>query len=163
MGVNSVTLVGRAGRDPEVRYFESGSMVANLTMAVNRRSRDDEPDWFNLEIWGKQAQVAADYVKKGSLIGIDLQGFIRTKNAENVLINSAWEEKKQALALTHYLKADGVEAEFLTGESNLTAAAKILESYGPKEVIITHKDGVLVYADGQIYEEPFKLKKVIVI
>ena len=70
MGVNSVTLVGRAGRDPEVRYFESGSVVANLTMAVNRRSRDDEPDWFNLEIWGKQAQVAADYVKKGSLLGI---------------------------------------------------------------------------------------------
>jgi single-strand DNA-binding protein len=70
MGVNSVTLVGRAGRDPEVRYFESGSMVANLTIAVNRRSRDDEPDWFNLEIWGKQAQVAADYVRKGSLLGI---------------------------------------------------------------------------------------------
>ena len=70
MGVNSVTLVGRAGRDPEVRYFESGSMVANLTLAVNRRSRDDEPDWFNLEIWGKQAQVAADYVKRGSQLGI---------------------------------------------------------------------------------------------
>jgi len=69
-GVNSVTLVGRAGRDPEVRYFESGSMVANLSMAVNRRSRDDEPDWFKLEIWGKQAQVAADYVRKGSLLGI---------------------------------------------------------------------------------------------
>ena len=70
MGVNSITLVGRAGRDPEVRYFESGSMVANLTLAVNRRSRDDEPDWFNLKIWGKQAQVAADYVRKGSLLGI---------------------------------------------------------------------------------------------
>ena len=70
MAINSVTLVGRAGRDPEVRYFESGTVVANLTMAVNRRNRDDEPDWFNLEIWGKQAQVAADYVKKGSLIGI---------------------------------------------------------------------------------------------
>ncbi|BEV35497.1 single-stranded DNA-binding protein [Synechococcus sp. M16CYN] len=70
MSVNSVTLVGRAGRDPEVRYFESGNMVANCTMAVNRRRRDDEPDWFNLEIWGKQAQVAADYVKKGSLLGI---------------------------------------------------------------------------------------------
>ena len=70
MGVNSITLVGRAGRDPEVRYFESGSVVANLTLAVNRRSRDEEPDWFNLEIWGKQAQVAADFVKKGSLIGI---------------------------------------------------------------------------------------------
>ena len=70
MAINSVTLVGRAGRDPEVRYFESGTVVANLTMAVNRRNRNDEPDWFNLEIWGKQALVAADYVKKGSLIGI---------------------------------------------------------------------------------------------
>jgi len=70
MSLNSVTLVGRAGRDPEVRYFESGSVVANLTLAVNRRSRNEEPDWFNLEIWGKQAQVAADYVKKGSLLGI---------------------------------------------------------------------------------------------
>jgi single-strand DNA-binding protein len=70
MGVNSVTLVGRAGRDPEVRYLESGSVVANLTIAVNRRSRDDEPDWFNLEIWGKQAEVAANYVRKGSLVGI---------------------------------------------------------------------------------------------
>ena len=70
MAINSVTLVGRAGRDPEVRYFESGTVVANLTMAVTRRNRDDEPDWFNLEILGKQAQVAADYVKKGSLIGV---------------------------------------------------------------------------------------------
>ncbi len=70
MSINSISLVGRAGRDPDVRYFESGSVVANLTMAVNRKSRDDEPDWFNLEIWGKQAQVAADYVKKGSLLGV---------------------------------------------------------------------------------------------
>ncbi len=70
MSVNSINLVGRAGRDPEVKYFESGSIVANFTLAVNRRSRNEEPDWFNLEIWGKQAQVAADYVRKGSLLGI---------------------------------------------------------------------------------------------
>ena len=67
--MNSITLVGRAGRDPEVRYFEDGKVVANFSLAVNR-GRDQEPDWFNLEIWGKQAQVAADYVKKGSLIGV---------------------------------------------------------------------------------------------
>jgi single-strand DNA-binding protein len=67
--MNCITLVGRAGRDPEVRYFESGTMVANLTLAVNRR-KDEDPDWFNLEIWGKQAQVAADYVRKGSQIGV---------------------------------------------------------------------------------------------
>ena len=70
MEINTINLVGRAGREPDVRYFESGSIVANFTLAVNRRSREEEPDWFNLEIWGKQAQVAADYVKKGSLIGI---------------------------------------------------------------------------------------------
>ena len=70
MEINTISLVGRAGREPDVRYFESGSTVANFTLAVNRISRSDEPDWFNLEIWGKQAQIAADYVKKGSLVGI---------------------------------------------------------------------------------------------
>ena len=69
-GVNVAAIVGRAGRDPEARYFESGSMVANFTLAVNRRSRNDKPDWFNIEVWGLQAQVAADYVRKGSLLGI---------------------------------------------------------------------------------------------
>ena len=39
-------------------------------MCIRDRSRDEEPDWFNIEIWGKQAQIAADYVRKGSLIGI---------------------------------------------------------------------------------------------
>ena len=68
--MNSITLIGRAGRDPEVRYFEDGKMVANFTLAVNTYKRDDEPDWFTLEIWGKQAQVAADYVRKGSQIAV---------------------------------------------------------------------------------------------
>lgn len=76
MSINIVNLVGRAGGDPEVRYFESGSVKCNLTLAVNRpTSRDDKPDWFNLEIWGKTAEIAANYVKKGSLIGI--QGAIK--------------------------------------------------------------------------------------
>ena len=70
MEINTINLVGRAGREPDVRYFESGSTVANFTLAVNRIGKSDEPDWFNLEIWGKQAQIAADYVKKGSLVGI---------------------------------------------------------------------------------------------
>jgi single-strand DNA-binding protein len=68
--MNCITLVGRAGRDPEVRYFESGSVVANLTLAVKGRGRDAETVWFPLQIWGKQAQVVADYVRKGSLIGV---------------------------------------------------------------------------------------------
>ncbi len=71
MSLNVVNLVGRAGRDPEVRYFESGSVLCTLSLAVDRRSRNsDQPDWFNLKIWGKTAEIAANYVKKGSLIGI---------------------------------------------------------------------------------------------
>ncbi len=71
MGLNTINLVGRAGRDPDVRYFESGSVLCRLTLAVDRRRRNsDEPDWFNLEIWGRTAEIAANYVRKGSLIGI---------------------------------------------------------------------------------------------
>lgn len=68
--MNSITLVGRAGRDPEARYFESGTMVANVNLAVKGRGRDAETVWLPLEIWGKTAQVAVDYVRKGSLIGV---------------------------------------------------------------------------------------------
>ncbi len=71
MAINTVTLIGRVGGEPDVKYFESGSVVCKLTLAVNRRSRNsDEPDWFNLELWGKTAEVAANYVRKGRLIGV---------------------------------------------------------------------------------------------
>lgn len=71
MSLNVVNLVGRAGFDPEVKYFESGSVLCEVAIAVNRpTSRDDQPDWFNLKMWGKTAEIAANYVKKGSLIGI---------------------------------------------------------------------------------------------
>ena len=70
MNINVVTLVGRVGADPEIKYFESGKVVCKLRLAVNRRSRNDEPDWFNLELWDKTAEVAGNYVRKGSLIGV---------------------------------------------------------------------------------------------
>ena len=71
MGLNVVNLVGRAGAMPEIVHFESGTVKCKLPLAVNRRSRNnDKPDWFNLEIWGRTAEIAGDYVKKGSLMGI---------------------------------------------------------------------------------------------
>lgn len=71
MSLNSVTLVGRVGGDPDVKYFESGAVKCRLTLAVNRPSRNnDQPDWFNLELWGREAEVAANYIRKGSLIGV---------------------------------------------------------------------------------------------
>ncbi len=69
--INHVVLVGRAGRDPEMRYFESGKVVTTFSIAVNRPVKDAQTDWFDIEIWGKQAEIAGEYVKKGSLIGIE--------------------------------------------------------------------------------------------
>lgn len=71
MSLNVVTLVGRVGGDPDVKYFESGTVKCKLTLAVKRQTRNsDEPDWFTLELWGKTAEVAGNYVRKGSLIGV---------------------------------------------------------------------------------------------
>lgn len=71
MNINVVTLVGRVGGDPDMKYFESGSVKCRLNLAVRRRSRNsDEPDWFTLELWDKTAEVAGNYVRKGSLIGV---------------------------------------------------------------------------------------------
>jgi single-strand DNA-binding protein len=71
MSINVVTLVGRVGQDPDMKYYESGTVKCKLTLAVNRRSRNqDKPDWFTLELWGKTAEIAGNYVRKGNQIGV---------------------------------------------------------------------------------------------
>jgi single-strand DNA-binding protein len=71
MSLNVVNLVGHAGAAPEIIHFQSGSVLCKLPLAVKRLSRNsDQPDWFNLEMWGKTAEIAGNYVKKGGLIGI---------------------------------------------------------------------------------------------
>ena len=69
--VNSVVLVGRAGRDPEMKYFESGRVKTSFSVAVNRPTKEKETDWFDIELWGSQAEIAGEYVRKGSLIGVE--------------------------------------------------------------------------------------------
>lgn len=72
--MNSVVLVGRTGRDAEVRYFESGKVKASFSVAVNRwdaKSKSEVTDWFNVDVWDKQAEFAGEYVKKGILVAID--------------------------------------------------------------------------------------------
>ncbi len=68
--VNLVQITGRVGQEPDVRHFESGAMKTSLTLAVKPPYKSETPLWFDLEFWGNVAQVAADWVKKGSTIGI---------------------------------------------------------------------------------------------
>jgi single-strand DNA-binding protein len=71
--LNTVTIVGRTGRDPEIRYLQSGTQVAAFSLAVDGWSKDDaEPvtHWIDVKVWGKPAQVCADYLRKGQMVGL---------------------------------------------------------------------------------------------
>lgn len=70
--INNVVIIGRVGQDPEIRYFDSGSVKARFSVAVDRNfSRENRiTDWFNIEVWGKQAEFVGEWVKKGSLMSI---------------------------------------------------------------------------------------------
>lgn len=103
-------------------------------------------------------------------VGLDVQGFVRVcedgrptaalrraqdTSSRQALVFRQWPDMTEGLALVTYLKVDRAEAELLTGQSDLQAAARQLASYGPREVVVTQSSGVTVYADGQVYEAPF--------
>lgn len=82
MNLNVVNLVGRVG-SKEVKIFDSGKTLCKLTLAVRRSSKNDQPDWFNLELWGRNAEIAGDYVQVGGLIGVQGSLKIDTWNDRN--------------------------------------------------------------------------------
>lgn len=92
---------------------------------------------------------------RATFIGLDVQGFVRIRTGNGQLAYDPWLEMSRVLALVDVLKSDAVEGEFLTGEKDLHAIARKLASYGPKEIVLTHKDGLLVLANGKTYERPF--------
>ena len=72
--MNTATIVGRAGQDAEIKYFESGKVKTTFSLAVNRfdsKTKTEVPDWFNIEVWDKQAEFAGEYVKKGREVAVD--------------------------------------------------------------------------------------------
>jgi sugar/nucleoside kinase (ribokinase family) len=98
---------------------------------------------------------------KGGYLVADAQGFIRIIDQDQKLIHAPWPEKKKVLSMIDVFKADSVEAESLTGEKDLKSAAQILTGWGPKEIILTHRDGILVYAEKQYHEARFLPEKLI--
>jgi sugar/nucleoside kinase (ribokinase family) len=89
------------------------------------------------------------------LLALDVQGYVRVVTEEGRLRYEAWPEQAAVLALVDILKTDAVEAEFLTGHADIRAAADALAAFGPREVVLTHKDGLLVRANGRYHEAPF--------
>lgn len=73
--MNRTILVGRLTKDPELKYTPQGNAVATFTLAINRtftnQAGDREADFINVVVWRRQAENAANYLKKGSLAGVD--------------------------------------------------------------------------------------------
>lgn len=82
--VNKVILIGNLGKDPEVRYMPSGDAVANLTLATSENWTDkgsgdkkEQTEWHRVAFFGRTAEVASQYLKKGSKIYVE--GSLRTR------------------------------------------------------------------------------------
>ena len=88
-GVNKVILLGNLGKDPEVKYSQSGMAVARFSLATSERAKDkdgnwqDKTEWHNLVAFGRTAEVAGEFLKKGRTIYIE--GALRT---------SSWDDKE---------------------------------------------------------------------
>jgi single-strand DNA-binding protein len=89
MSVNKAILVGRLGRDPETRYTSGGQAVANFTLATDETFKDrsgerqKRTEWHRIVLWGKLAEIAQQYLKKGQLVYIE--GRIQSRQ---------WEDKR---------------------------------------------------------------------
>ncbi|EPU1811122.1 single-stranded DNA-binding protein [Listeria monocytogenes] len=83
--MNRVVLVGRLTKDPDLRYTPAGVAVATFTLAVNRtftnQNGEREADFINCVVWRKPAENVANFLKKGSMAGVD--GRVQTRNYED--------------------------------------------------------------------------------
>jgi len=98
---------------------------------------------------------------KNALLAADAQGFVRVIAPDGTLVYAPWPEKEEVLSHIDILKADAVEAQALTGEADLRAAAQAISGWGPREVVLTHASGVLVWAAGQFHEAPFRPRELV--
>lgn len=93
--------------------------------------------------------------ERSKRLALDVQGFVRVVTPEGRLAYEAWPERDLVLGMTDILKTDAVEAEFLTGTADIHEAARVLAALGPREIVLTHRDGLLVLAEGHYHEAGF--------
>ena len=94
-GVNKVIIVGNLGNDPDTRYMPSGSAVTNLSVATNESWKDkqtgeqkDRTEWHRVAMFGRLAEIAAEYLRKGSQVYIE--GRLRTRKWQDQGGNDRW-------------------------------------------------------------------------
>ena len=128
MSVNKVILVGRLGRDPETRYTSAGQAVCNFTMATDEsyKSRSGErqkrTEWHRIVLWGKLAEIAQQYLKKGMLVYVE--GRIQTRQ---------WDDRSGNKRSTTEIVGNVMRMLTARGEAAAPGAAPDLESQLPEE------------------------------
>jgi single-strand DNA-binding protein len=86
-GINKAILIGNLGKDPELRYTPGGQAVASFSLATSEKWRDkdgvmqDKTEWHNIVVWGRQAEMAKEYLSKGRQVYIE--GRIQTRSWED--------------------------------------------------------------------------------
>jgi sugar/nucleoside kinase (ribokinase family) len=140
--------------DPDIRTLSVTSVAGSITAG------DVENLHAQAAVIGSslRGEVGMDVVRalkeKDILVAADMQGFVRVLRGVELKYES-WDEMQSTFALVDVVKSDAVEAEFLTGETDIYKAAKFYGNLGPREIVLTHKDGLLIYADGQFHEMKF--------
>lgn len=134
--VNRVFLIGRLGRDPEVRYTSSGSAVATFSMATDERWTDSEgqrqvrTEWHNIVAWRKLGEICGQYLKKGRLIFIE--GRIQTRE---------WDDRDGNKRRTTEIVASNMQMlETRTSTGGGAPVAEAKESTDAMEIGITDDD-----------------------
>jgi sugar/nucleoside kinase (ribokinase family) len=88
------------------------------------------------------------------ILSVDVQGFVRTIEKQSISY-SPWDDQKRVFRLATIVKADAAEAEYLTGSADRRRACEILHERGAREIILTHRDGILVFDGRHFFEAPF--------
>jgi len=115
--VNKVILVGHVGADPEPRYTAAGTAVVNLRMATNEVWRDAEgkdqeiTEWHRVVLWGKQAEFAGNYIKKGQLVYVEGRLQTRTWEDRDKIERRTTEVRANIITLLGGLKTGEAPAE----------------------------------------------------
>ena len=123
-GVNKVILVGNLGKDPEVRYLDSGVAVANFSLATTENYKNkqgekvSQTEWHNIVLWRGLAEVAEKWLKKGSRVYVE--GKIRSRK---------WEDKEGNTRYTTEILADNMT---MLGGKSSTAGIPINTEINPK-------------------------------
>ena len=128
--------------------------------------RPEEVPDIDAAIWHLAGLAAGDipnemipFAARHAMVAIDVQTMLR-RVEDGALVYRDWAEKRELLPYVRFLKTDAAEAEILTGLTDRAEAAKLLYSWGAKEVLITHNTEVLVYDGREVYTCPIRARNL---